>query len=293
LQCNQWATAWVDGRSAGGHPLFRKPNGDAQRTGWTGYDCSTPICTQAVSFALVGSHPPTLLGGHGPNGTLPCTSVRCPAYDTPYITTNGESFQSGCGADPIDTGCCVVSPTTGRVRCMKCALPVHTPHNLTCADSSTAASTVGAAYATEDLVPATFRGSDGHVRWCGAIHCPYPYYVDDTPDRDHALFSPDLAWSNVTAPRFLCNVAQWEQGTFDGSAPQTPELVAAVASGVGSDWPLEAGRSARANFPNYRKVCVCVFVRLHVCTSVSAKRRSKLGSSTRANDGCLTVQARA
>lgn len=32
--------------------MFRKPDGEAQHTGWTGYDCATPICVQARRFIL-------------------------------------------------------------------------------------------------------------------------------------------------------------------------------------------------------------------------------------------------
>jgi hypothetical protein len=35
---------------AGGRPLFRDPDGNPVNTGWTGYDCGTPICVQAEAF---------------------------------------------------------------------------------------------------------------------------------------------------------------------------------------------------------------------------------------------------
>jgi len=34
-ECEQWNSAWRDGRSYGGAPVYQKPNGDAQLTGWT------------------------------------------------------------------------------------------------------------------------------------------------------------------------------------------------------------------------------------------------------------------
>jgi len=46
----QWPNTFYDGREGGGRPRFRKPNGDPQMTGWTGYDCSTPICVQHNGF---------------------------------------------------------------------------------------------------------------------------------------------------------------------------------------------------------------------------------------------------
>ena len=45
-KCPRWDNTFRDGREAGGRPLFLKPNGDPQQTGWTGYDCSVPICVQ-------------------------------------------------------------------------------------------------------------------------------------------------------------------------------------------------------------------------------------------------------
>lgn len=45
-KCARWDNAFRDGREEGGRPMFLKPNGDPQKTGWTGYDCSVPICVQ-------------------------------------------------------------------------------------------------------------------------------------------------------------------------------------------------------------------------------------------------------
>ncbi len=50
--CTHWPSVFRDMHIAGGRPLFREPNGDPQLTGWTGYDCNTPICTQAKEFVL-------------------------------------------------------------------------------------------------------------------------------------------------------------------------------------------------------------------------------------------------
>ena len=44
--CTRWDSDFRDGREGGGIPLFQTPNGDTQQTGWTGYDCSVPICVQ-------------------------------------------------------------------------------------------------------------------------------------------------------------------------------------------------------------------------------------------------------
>jgi hypothetical protein len=50
-KCKLWDSTWPSGHTVK-RPLFRKPNGDPQKTGWTGFDCATPICTQAEKFTL-------------------------------------------------------------------------------------------------------------------------------------------------------------------------------------------------------------------------------------------------
>lgn len=55
-KCARWDNDFRDGREAGGRPLFLKPSGDPQQTGWTGYDCSVPICVQVnTSFSVGGN----------------------------------------------------------------------------------------------------------------------------------------------------------------------------------------------------------------------------------------------
>lgn len=62
-KCARWDNAFRDGREAGGRPLFLKPNGDPQQTGWTGYDCSVPICVQVGETELsTGTSNCALLG---------------------------------------------------------------------------------------------------------------------------------------------------------------------------------------------------------------------------------------
>jgi len=48
--CARWYSTWRDNRLDGGRPLFQDDEGNPQLTGWTGYDCSTPICVQAKGF---------------------------------------------------------------------------------------------------------------------------------------------------------------------------------------------------------------------------------------------------
>ena len=64
-KCNRWPMTFYDKRIAGGRPLFQRPNGDPALTGWTGYDCSTPICTQASRFVLNDDTGGVRLGGYG------------------------------------------------------------------------------------------------------------------------------------------------------------------------------------------------------------------------------------
>eukprot|EP00588_Corethron_pennatum_P008375 CAMPEP_0194289034 /NCGR_PEP_ID=MMETSP0169-20130528/38200_1 /TAXON_ID=218684 /ORGANISM="Corethron pennatum, Strain L29A3" /LENGTH=71 /DNA_ID=CAMNT_0039036211 /DNA_START=51 /DNA_END=263 /DNA_ORIENTATION=- len=70
-------------------------------TGWTGYDCSTPICVQSKRFLLnvidTGDNTKSKsisLGGHGKDGLLECDSVRCPQYDSMVTKNDGKSFQT-------------------------------------------------------------------------------------------------------------------------------------------------------------------------------------------------------
>jgi len=70
-------------------------------TGYTGFDCGTPICVQAARFLLNVNATTTLvtaLRGHGSNNSLGCDGYRCPQYDVPLVVNDGGSFQSGCSA---------------------------------------------------------------------------------------------------------------------------------------------------------------------------------------------------
>lgn len=107
--CDQWDTEWFDNRNIP-RPLYRKPNGDPQLTGYTGYDCSVPICVQAQTFVYAtrntSSSAYTEKGGRGADGRLNCKTrgnhdVRCYHYDEMIIANIGETFQGGCGFDPL------------------------------------------------------------------------------------------------------------------------------------------------------------------------------------------------
>ncbi|KDO27761.1 hypothetical protein SPRG_07359 [Saprolegnia parasitica CBS 223.65] len=100
-ECVTWPSGWRDGRSNGGLPIFALPSGSPQRTGWTGYDCNTPICTQAEAFVLnVARSDAKFIALRGSLGKVNCTHVRCPQYDIEVTSNDGTSFQSGCPGIP-------------------------------------------------------------------------------------------------------------------------------------------------------------------------------------------------
>ena len=51
--CPQWWNRFRDNRIAGGRPIYRKADGDPMNTGWTGFDCNTPICVQAEKWVPI------------------------------------------------------------------------------------------------------------------------------------------------------------------------------------------------------------------------------------------------
>jgi len=237
--CDQWENGWRDGRVGGGVPLFKKPNGDPQMTGYTGYDCNTPICVQAERFRLnIDTSASTQgeivsLGGHGKDGALECNDVRCPEYDKMVTQNDGRSFQSGCGWDVIETGCCFeVNDDSAAYVCLRCEELLVSAHNATCAQGALRE------WEFESLskVPLTFRTLDG-IRECGPS------------------LSPEIAASNsrlsdaisTTSNLFLCNVWQWEQGDYIDDAGLNSK------TGIGADSGLKYGRHIRANYNNFQQ----------------------------------------
>lgn len=71
-KCPQWSAQFTDRR---GQPYFKRPDGTSQLTGWTGFDCSTPICVQHERFILNNVRDPVRLS---------------------HTLSDGSSFQSGC-----------------------------------------------------------------------------------------------------------------------------------------------------------------------------------------------------
>lgn len=75
--CPQWPSSVRDAR---GVPVYQKPDGSPQDSGWTGYDCGTPICVQAKEWIQNDD-----------------TGRRLIVLET--TANDGKSFQGGCGPD--------------------------------------------------------------------------------------------------------------------------------------------------------------------------------------------------
>ena len=224
---------------------------------FSGYDCATPICVQAETFTLNVDMTSYIwsdlipLGGHGKDGKLPCDHVKCPEYDAMVIVNNGRSFQTGCGNDPIITGCCYeVQSAYDDVsfRCLKCnENGIHVfSHSAPCPSEAMES------WDYEDIndIPASFkeRGSET-LHLCGPDHNPggkdgRDYYVSEEP------FSTPY-WSNrnydstSTSDRYLCNRHEWTQGDF------LDEPGLAKERGIGADMGSKTGRHTRVNYDNY------------------------------------------
>jgi len=69
-------------------------------------------------------------GGHGYDNELACDSVRCPQYNELVTSNIGESFEGGCGFDPLfgqldsfghsETGGCCILNDAGSYSCRAC-----------------------------------------------------------------------------------------------------------------------------------------------------------------------------
>jgi hypothetical protein len=92
-------------------------------------------------------------GGHGYDNELECDTVRCPQYDELVTSNIGESFEGGCGFDPLfgqvdsfgdsGTGGCCILNDEGSYSCRACecdaknddncaSILLESPHNFTC-----------------------------------------------------------------------------------------------------------------------------------------------------------------
>lgn len=263
-KCLQWPNVFRDGRLDGGRPLFQDINGNPLATGWTGFDCSVPICVQAPQFHVnVKSSSAvnyTFMGGHGGDSLLPCVDSsgnalpRCPEYDYLVTCNDGSSFQGGCGYDPLDTGCCLSFPDT-VMKCYSCDSGLVRVDNHTFYCNGEMTTLTG--YDSETDKFSAFLDSNGHYMMCGEYHSPrYHDYTVQPEDYGVAvyytsptdsLYSSYNYLSNMTSKRFLCDVDYWEQGDYVDDAGL------GSATGVGSIFGLEKGRHIRINYAHIVK----------------------------------------
>jgi hypothetical protein len=264
-KCLQWENSFRDGRQGGGKPLYQDASGDPIATGWTGYDCSTPICVQATTFYVnvdgKSDDGFEALGGHGGDNLLDCNDdngdvmPRCPQYDV-YVTGNeGATFQGGCGWDPYDTGCCIETSAVDMA-CFGCtnepgSFPQVSNETFFCQGEYKTETGLN----TELDKFADWLDEFGHFIMCGTYHSPRYHdplvepqdygevrYYTDFLDRD--AYSNLNYKNNVTSDRFLCNVRYWEQGDYndDAGLGDTP--------GMGSIHGIDEGRHFRVNYAN-------------------------------------------
>lgn len=271
-KCKQWPNTFRDGRSAGGQPLFQDEDGNPLLSGWTGYDCSTPICVQAQDFILnvrSRSSPGFVpMGGHGADTLLTCTDPatgltlpRCPQFDPDadpaldniFVTSNdGQSFQTGCGFDPFDTGCCLF-PNEQDVACYKCDSGIVHVTNHTFFCSGTPYPPLTGKQTDVDKFK-SFLDKFGNFKMCGRYHSPRDYVYGNhqsdygVPKYYFNVLNPPYSSfnykSNWTSNRYLCNVVAWEQGDYVDDAGLGKE------TGVGSIYGLDKGRHIRINTPH-------------------------------------------
>ncbi len=174
------------------------------------------------------------LGGHGKDGELECDKVQCPEYDEIVTINNGESFQSGCGYDPIDTGCCYEMSTkmsdegASVYKCFQCDpdyIEISSEH-VKCPSGKLLEYVFNSAV---DVSNQFRERVSKNIRLCGPTHNPIPNKE-----------------SNFTSSRFLCKRHQWEQGDYIDDAGLLNE------KGIGASYyGLGTGRHTRINYNNY------------------------------------------
>ena len=172
------------------------------------------------------------LGGHGKDGKLECDKVSCPEFDEVVTMNDGKTFQTGCGFDPIETGCCYEvhgenEDESSKFTCFQCD-----PNYIKILHDSTicpASRIQEYHFDSVQDVHETFKDRRSQeIRLCGPKHEP-------VPNRE----------SNLTSPRFLCKRHKWEQGDYVNDAGLWNE------SGIGASYGLTVGRHIRINYNNY------------------------------------------
>lgn len=225
---------------------------------FSGYDCSTPICVQAQSFVLnIDPNSPyrenlIALGGRGKDGKLACDDVKCPQYDGIVLVNNGRSFQTGCGYDPIITGCCYDRTSSAKAGikfvCMQCQHEYSERASswLQCLQNG-----IETHYYTRiDDIPKKFKARDGEtIKLCGPEHNPggsngTEYYVS-TDQIAKPNWSNRNYESNLTSDQFLCNRHSWVQGQY------IDDTRLGIVKDISTDNEIEMGRHIRVNYNNY------------------------------------------
>ncbi len=162
---------------------------------------------------------------------MKCDKVRCPEYDETVTMNDGESFQSGCGFDPVDTGCCFEIQNevrdTAEYTCFKCNSDniILSNYTLSCPIEKIEK------YEFKSILNVTqdFRDvRSDEVNLCGSNHDPMP-----------------IKEAGLTSQRFLCERHEWEQGDYIDDAGLSKE------SGIGASNGLSNGRHIRLNYHNY------------------------------------------
>jgi hypothetical protein len=176
--------------------------------------------------------------------------VKCPQYDEIVLVNNGRSFQTGCGNDPIITGCCYERKSNEMEAfvCMHCQTHVDVMNSniLKCLQNG-----IQTQYYTNiNDIPLRFKERDGEtVKICGPVHNPggptgSEYYVDTSPFANPSWSNRNNE-SNFTSDHFLCNRHTWLQGDYIDDAGLSTE------KGIGADIGLQQGRHVRVNYNNY------------------------------------------
>jgi hypothetical protein len=226
-----------------------------------------PICVQAERFIqYTDPNAPnteiyvTELGGHGFDGTLSCDSVRCPTYDKMVTSSSGESFMTGCGWDPLQTGCC--RPFGNGYNCRECGAKVSKENNFTCVGADMLGGIDGAYgvpeeyYELEDMPDGFYEPDEQTIRLCGRTAHQYTYSVERTlrPAWPGSTAGED---ATSTSSLFMCGIHEWEQGDYIDDAG----LVGDAATGTGVEYGengalpgFQRGRHIRVNYANLTRI---------------------------------------
>lgn len=244
-KCPKWPSLWTDGRIGGGRPLFRDEKGDPQNTGWTGFDCSTPICTQAKRWVPLTLSGGTRLGGDGyvlygddPNNNLmgqipqyfleqgPNDRLKVGPFIRKYEVVPSELdelswFRRWVPADgqivrndgkSFQSGCSIISPTPAKY--LTPAIRRQYPR----VDAF-----------RNPLGPGAGRGHQFRMN-------PNHYVLGWASSTE----LNDTTWRRTSDTK-LCNVLAWEEGDYMEQQLHQPTY-------------REDGRRIRNNYPNYLKV---------------------------------------